>query len=52
MPSLRVSPPHVVTAVQRDCERSALTRDKKNIVLRTFGGWSVGDPLTFLQPIG
>jgi membrane protease subunit HflC len=29
-----------------------LTRDKKNIVLRTFVVWSVGDPLTFLQAVG
>jgi membrane protease subunit HflC len=29
-----------------------LTRDKKNIVLRTFVVWSVSDPLTFLQAIG
>ncbi len=29
-----------------------LTRDKKNIVLRTFVIWSVGDPLTFLQSVG
>lgn len=29
-----------------------LTRDKKNIVLRTFVVWSVGDPLVFLQSIG
>jgi membrane protease subunit HflC len=29
-----------------------LTRDKKNIVLRTFVVWSVGEPLTFLQSVG
>ena len=29
-----------------------LTRDKKNIVLRTFVVWSVGEPLTFLQTVG
>jgi membrane protease subunit HflC len=29
-----------------------LTRDKKNIVLRTFVVWSVGEPLTFLQAVG
>jgi membrane protease subunit HflC len=29
-----------------------LTRDKKNIVLRTFVIWSVGEPLTFLQSVG
>jgi membrane protease subunit HflC len=29
-----------------------LTRDKKNIVLRTFVIWSIGEPLTFLQSVG
>jgi len=29
-----------------------LTRDKKNVILRTFVVWSVGDPLTFLQSMG
>ena len=29
-----------------------LTRDKRNIVLRTFVVWSVGDPLSFLQAVG
>jgi membrane protease subunit HflC len=29
-----------------------LTRDKRNIVLRTFVVWSVGEPLTFLQAVG
>jgi len=29
-----------------------LTRDKKNVILRTFVIWSVGDPLTFLQSMG
>jgi membrane protease subunit HflC len=29
-----------------------LTHDKKNVVLRTFVVWSVGDPLAFLQAVG
>jgi membrane protease subunit HflC len=29
-----------------------LTRDKKNVVVRTFVVWSVGDPLAFLQALG
>jgi membrane protease subunit HflC len=29
-----------------------LTRDKKNIVVRTFVIWSVDEPLTFLQSVG
>jgi membrane protease subunit HflC len=29
-----------------------LTRDKKNIVLRTFVIWSIGEPLTLLQSVG
>jgi membrane protease subunit HflC len=29
-----------------------LTHDKKNVVLRTFVVWSVGEPLTFLQALG
>jgi membrane protease subunit HflC len=29
-----------------------LTRDKRNVVLRTFVVWSVGEPLTFLQAVG
>jgi membrane protease subunit HflC len=29
-----------------------LTRDKKNIIARTFVVWRIGDPLTFIQSIG
>jgi membrane protease subunit HflC len=29
-----------------------LTRDKKNIIVRTFVVWRVGNPLTFVQAIG
>jgi membrane protease subunit HflC len=29
-----------------------LTRDKKNVIVRTFVVWRVGDPLTFVQSIG
>ena len=29
-----------------------LTRDKKNIIARTFVVWKIGDPLTFTQAIG
>lgn len=29
-----------------------LTRDKKNIVVRTFVVWRIGDPLAFIQAIG
>jgi membrane protease subunit HflC len=29
-----------------------LTRDKKNVIARTFVVWHVGDPLTFVQAIG
>jgi modulator of FtsH protease HflC len=29
-----------------------LTRDKKNIIARTFVVWRIGDPLTFAQAIG
>jgi len=29
-----------------------LTRDKKNIIVRTFVIWRIGDPLTFTQAIG
>jgi modulator of FtsH protease HflC len=29
-----------------------LTRDKKNVIARTFVVWRVGDPLTFMQAIG
>jgi modulator of FtsH protease HflC len=29
-----------------------LTRDKKNIVVRTFVIWAIDDPLTFLQAVG
>src|SRR6202790_1323194 len=29
-----------------------LTRDKKNIIARTFVVWRIGDPLAFLQAIG
>ena len=29
-----------------------LTRDKKNIIARTFVVWRIGDPLTFIQAIG
>lgn len=29
-----------------------LTRDKKNIIARTFVVWRIGDPLTFTQAIG
>jgi membrane protease subunit HflC len=29
-----------------------LTRDKKNIIARTFVVWRIGDPLTFTQSIG
>jgi membrane protease subunit HflC len=29
-----------------------LTRDKKNVILRTFVLWSVGEPLVFLQSTG
>jgi membrane protease subunit HflC len=29
-----------------------LTRDKKNIIVRTFVIWRIGDPLTFIQAIG
>jgi modulator of FtsH protease HflC len=29
-----------------------LTRDKKNIIARTFVVWRVGDPLTFTQAVG
>jgi len=29
-----------------------LTRDKKNIIARTFVVWRIGDPLTFVQSIG
>jgi len=29
-----------------------LTRDKKNIIARTFVVWRIGDPLTFVQAIG
>ena len=29
-----------------------LTRDKKNVIARTFVVWRVGDPLTFAQAIG
>jgi membrane protease subunit HflC len=29
-----------------------LTRDKKNVIARTFVVWRIGDPLTFVQAIG
>src|ERR1700704_2123296 len=29
-----------------------LTRDKKNIIARTFVVWGIGDPLAFTQAIG
>src|SRR5689334_23201135 len=29
-----------------------LTRDKKNIIVRTFVVWRIGDPLAFVQAIG
>ena len=29
-----------------------LTRDKKNVIARTFVVWRIGDPLTFTQAIG
>jgi membrane protease subunit HflC len=29
-----------------------LTRDKKNIIVRTFVVWRVGDPLSFIQAVG
>ncbi len=29
-----------------------LTRDKKNVIARTFVVWRVGDPLTFVQAVG
>ena len=29
-----------------------LTRDKKNVIARTFVVWRIGDPLTFMQSIG
>src|SRR5260370_13485547 len=29
-----------------------LTRDKKNVIARTFVVWRVGDPLTFTQALG
>src|ERR1700751_5899981 len=29
-----------------------LTRDKKNIIARTFVVWRIGDPLTFTQSVG
>jgi membrane protease subunit HflC len=29
-----------------------LTRDKKNVIARTFVVWRIGDPLTFAQSIG
>jgi modulator of FtsH protease HflC len=29
-----------------------LTRDKKNIIVRTFVVWRVGDPLSFVQAVG
>lgn len=29
-----------------------LTRDKKNVIARTFVVWRVGDPLTFIQALG
>lgn len=29
-----------------------LTRDKKNVIVRTFVVWRIGDPLTFAQAIG
>ena len=29
-----------------------LTRDKKNIIARTFVVWRIGDPLTFIQAVG
>lgn len=29
-----------------------LTRDKKNIIARTFVVWRIGDPLTFIQSVG
>src|SRR6202049_2563084 len=29
-----------------------LTRDKKNVIARTFVIWRIGDPLTFVQAIG
>jgi modulator of FtsH protease HflC len=29
-----------------------LTRDKKNIIARTFVVWRIGDPLTFVQAVG
>ena len=29
-----------------------LTRDKKNVIVRTFVVWRIGDPLTFAQSIG
>src|ERR1700739_2473363 len=29
-----------------------LTRDKKNIIARTFVVWRIGDPLAFIQAIG
>jgi modulator of FtsH protease HflC len=33
-------------------EAEMLTRDKKNIIARTFVVWRIGDPLTFTQAIG
>jgi membrane protease subunit HflC len=33
-------------------ETEMLTRDKKNIIARTFVVWRIGDPLTFVQAIG
>ena len=29
-----------------------LTRDKKNVIVRTFVVWRIGDPLTFAQAVG
>jgi membrane protease subunit HflC len=29
-----------------------LTRDKKNVIARTFVVWRIGDPLTFVQAVG
>ncbi|HWE51442.1 MAG TPA: protease modulator HflC [Bryobacteraceae bacterium] len=33
-------------------EAEMLTRDKKNVIARTFVVWRIGDPLTFAQAIG
>ena len=46
---------HVLDARQRLFNSrfaETLTRDKRNIVLRTFVVWSIGDPLPFLQAVG